>query len=103
MMVPSFLAVRSSLNVKVSDLVGTSYQSEPSENATFRAISVVPLAEQAIPATLVSGERLKSLTLEEAWPSTYDACATAAYSNGGHSSSNSSQTAAAMSGLSSVE
>ena len=53
------------MNVNVSLEVGTLDQSEPSEKATFFASGVVPLALQSIPATLVSGDRLKSRTREE--------------------------------------
>ena len=85
-MVSRFLFVRSSLKVKVCELAGTSNQSEPSEKlrhaagtrlshshqarrrrgegATYATLSarIFVVAEEDIPATFVSGERLKSRT-----------------------------------------
>ena len=55
----------SSLKPKVSDAVGTGFQSDPNENAMLVAISLPP---RVIPAEFVSGDRLKSRTCEPLEP-----------------------------------
>ena len=55
-------AVNESVNVKLADAAGTSTHGEPSEKATFLTSSFAP---KLIPASFVSGDKLKSLTAAE--------------------------------------
>ena len=53
-LVVSVFLLISSLNVYVAETVGTGCHSDPNEKAMFVAISVVPLAEQLIPAAAIA-------------------------------------------------
>ncbi len=57
------LLVMESVKVNVCDLTGTVTHEEPREKATLLTMGLLPFAEDAIPATRVSGDKLKSRTL----------------------------------------